>query len=109
MASPTRAIDWTPSSSTRRQTSAASSVRDSGRMIVAPEFNIMNAAHCAAPCMSGGSASSRNPALLRARSAIWSYEVISTQVPTSLPPMAFMKMSSERHSTPLGIPVVPPV
>ena len=76
---------------------------------VEPALSIMKPAHCAAPCMSGGRVIRRKPALLRAFSAISSVEVTSIQVPTSLPPMAFMKMSCWRHSTPLGMPVVPPV
>ena len=109
MASPTTVIDWAFSRSIRSHTSPGSRLRAVGTISVDPALSIMKLAHWAAPCMSGGSTISRNPALSRAFCWISSPECTSIQVPISLPPMAFMKMSCWRHSTPLGMPVVPPV
>src|SRR5262245_63796074 len=61
-----------------------------------------NAVHCAAACMSGGAANHVPPpaADLAAR--------LSLDAP-SAPPIAETKRSAWRHSTPFGVPVVPPV
>ena len=63
---------------------------------------------CAAPCISGATGNITIDPRVTARSATSSGEL--TGVPTgSAPPMPAKKMSSWRHITPFGMPVVPPV
>ena len=73
-----------------------------------PPHRLMNAAHCAAPCISGATVIDPGPSG-RDRSTISSRLVTISLVPKVRPPIVFMKMSCWRHNTALGIPVVPPV
>jgi hypothetical protein len=99
------------SRSTVRQTSTGSS----RRVLVwntrhCPPFRPMKLAHWAAPCMSGGSGIIRSGnATSAAFLATSSYELTASHVRMLRPPMHDMNTSCWRHSTPLGMPVVPPV
>ena len=78
--------------------------------VVPPITRPFHMAHWAFPCMRGA----RARMLIRAASSVGMRSVISSAVSTGCrpqppPPMAAKKMSSCRHITPLGIPVVPPV
>ena len=67
----------------------------------------MNAIQCAVPCMNGHAGRQRvRPAI--ALSLIASGRSIAAPA-KSPPPKAPKKMSSWRHMTPFGMPVVPPV
>ena len=76
--------------------------------MVLPPFMALKASQWPAPCMNGGAGSSRAPPLLAA-STTCSRLSHSPPVARFRPPMAPTKMSAWRHSTPLGMPVVPPV
>ncbi len=70
----------------------------------------MKAAHWAAPCISGAAvAMVRVPAVSLTRSARASGDAGGSARPMAERSMAAKKMSSWRHMTPLGMPVVPPV
>ena len=102
-ASPTMVRAVTPSRSTVDHTSWGS--RRSGSdwtTTVPPTCHMVSAAQWAAPCMKGGVGSTRGPPR-RARS--------TTAAALAQPrgARAARKMSSWRHRTPLGMPVVPPV
>ena len=72
-----------------------------------PLYSVVNAIQCAVPCMNGQAGRQRvRPA--SAFSAICSGLAIALPA-KSPPPNAPKKMSSWRHMTPFGIPVVPPV
>jgi hypothetical protein len=77
---------------------------------VLPLNRLPNVPHCAAPCMSGAitmprpSSVDAAAALLNVRSSAY-FSPVSKEIP---PPRTRMT-SSCRHTTPLGIPVVPPV
>ena len=73
-------------------------------------MNAFHMAHWAFPCMSGATTSigTRPASSVFTRPASSSGEVIGG-APQPPPPMAAKKMSSWRHMTPLGMPVVPPV
>ena len=59
--------------------------------------------------MKGGAGRTFAPPLFLAASTISSRDAFSVPVDRSRPPIEPMKMSAWRHSTPLGMPVVPPV
>ena len=74
---------------------------------VPPLYSVMNAIQWAVPCMNGHAGRHRvRPAC--ALSAICSGDSMAWPA-KSPPPNAPKKMSSWRHMTPFGIPVVPPV
>ena len=93
-----------------RHTSAGSRERGSSWMQTVPPWcRMMNEAQWAAPCMNGGAGSVR-----RFSPAVRAFATSSSTLPTAAPPIrrppiAPKKMSSCRQSTPLGMPVVPPV
>ncbi len=74
---------------------------------VPPLKSVVNAIQCAVPCMKGHAGRQRvRPAA--ALSAISSGAAMARPA-KSPPPKAPKKMSSWRHMTPFGMPVVPPV
>ena len=76
--------------------------------MVLPPVKALKAIQWAAPCMNGAAGISLAPPL-RGVSTISSRSAHSSPVPSWRPPRAAGKMSPWRHSTPLGMPVVPPV
>ena len=107
MASPTITRKETCSSATSCHTRAASRWRSGEMTTVPPPNSVQKATQWAVPCMNGQAGSMRPPPL-RAASAMSSG--FSMPGPPGFPPCsAPKKMSSWRHSTPLGMPVVPPV
>ena len=63
-----------------------------------------------APCISGAAGSiTPGPALSAARSRSASGRSTFSLLYASMPPHSAKKMSSWRHITPFGMPVVPPV
>ncbi len=110
MASPTRAVDTTRSSPMMRRSRSASKQFSVYSTVVPAIMNAFHMAHWALPCMSGATTSMG----MRAASSVPMRPASSTAVaigaaPQPPPPMAAKKMSSWRHMTPLGMPVVPPV
>ena len=109
MASPTICRLRTPSRSTVLHVSTGSTwVGSVGKVMVLPPVKALKAAHWAAPCISGAT-DIMATASLRDASTMSSIEANALGWPKGRPPMAPMKMSCWRHSTPLGMPVVPPV
>ena len=75
-----------------------------------PVVSAVMTPHCAAPWISGGSIMILMPGLAAARSAIVVVGLDDARRCTRFrPPKDVTKMSCWRHSTPLGMPVVPPV
>ena len=72
---------------------------------------MLKAAHCAAPCMNGGiiriDIAPADRAGLLGELVVGRGEACS--LPQGRPPIDDRKMSCWRHSTPFGMPVVPPV
>src|SRR5665213_1662751 len=109
MASPTTTRALARSASTSRQTAAGSKAPPGVVTTVPPPKSVEKANQCPAACMNGGTASAVIPGR-STRSANSSGRVMwLPDANGSPPPMAAKKMSSWRHSTPLGMPVVPPV
>ena len=109
MASPTTTTALARSASTRRHAAIGSNPPSGMVTIVPPPKNVENASQCPAACMKGGMARAVTPGR-STRSASSSARVMwSPEANGSPPPMAAKKMSSCRHTTPLGMPVVPPV
>ena len=109
MASPTTMIDMAPSSAASRQTFCPSKWCSVLRITVPPLKKLMKLTHWPPPCIIGAftmptscdpSAGTRRPS---------SSGVVIGGWPKPPPPSAAKKMSSARHITPLGMPVVPPV
>ena len=109
MASPTTTRMFTASLPTRRH-AAAGSKRPSGSVTSFPPPNSMvNASQWALECMNGGHGSAVMPGRIT-RGASSSGDAM--KLPSAIgspPPIPAKKMSSWRHSTPFGMPVVPPV
>ena len=94
--------------STRRHTSVASNFSMS--TFTLPWKNCIRLLEKAAPCISGGVLRKMSwPSAAAARSAWWNSDGTFSWVKKSVPPISAWKMSSDRHITPLGMPVVPPV
>ncbi len=108
-ASPTTWVMSTFSRSMVRHTSAASSrVVSCWMTTVLPPVKAVKMDHCAAPCIIGGRGRYLPPPPFEA-STIASTDANTSLCPKPRPPIAATKMSCWRHSTPLGMPVVPPV
>jgi hypothetical protein len=107
IASPVIMIMLTPSSPTSCHTRCASNFDT--RTILLPTKLPPMTPHWVAPCMSGAIGNEVVGPWARPFSTIASGR--STFVPptTSMPPPSAKKTSSCRHTTPLGMPVVPPV
>ena len=106
MASPTRLTVFTFSRSMSRRAAAGSYL--CWRTTLPPQWKQMNDASWAAPCMSGAI----GKVALGSRDIAWSASCSGRSAgwpAGSPPPMPEKKMSSWRHITPLGMPVVPPV
>ena len=98
------------SCSTMRQMPSGSNLREAASTMVLPWWKQMKAAHWAAPCMRGAAvAMVRVPADSSTRAARSSGAAGGSARPMAERSMAAKKMSSCRHITPLGMPVVPPV
>ena len=98
-------IEW---SWTSCQTSSPSNFRC--RTVALPRNHWLSVAICAAPCMSGGiTRKTIWPSDAAACSARENSEATRSPVTASMPWARPKKMSSERHMTPFGMPVVPPV
>ena len=107
MASPVIDITFTCSRSTRRHASAASNLAVSTTLF--PLNSAPRVPHWAAPCISGGIGNDAAPAPAAARSASSVGRSSFLPVNRSMPPPSVRKTSSWRHTTPLGMPVDPPV
>jgi hypothetical protein len=108
MASPVIMTMLTPSSSTSSQVRTGSNL--AMRTMRAPRNAPPMTPHCVAPCMRGamGMLVAAPPAALACSTR--SMGVVTRSLVTgSMPPPSAKKTSSWRHTTPLGIPVVPPV
>ena len=93
-----------------RTTSSASKWSTTeGKTTDCPVVSAVITLHCAAPWISGGRIINLVPALPASRATISSTEPAGSPVMILRPPKDVMKMSCWRHSTPFGIPVVPPV
>ena len=89
---------------------AGSNLREEASTSVLPWWKQMKAAHWAAPCMRGAAvAMVKVPTVSSTRSARSSGDAGGSASPMADRSMAAKKMSSWRHITPLGMPVVPPV
>ena len=107
-ASPVMITELMPWASTRSHTPSASNLDTS--TIVEPMNHWLSMAICAAPCMSGGiTPKISGVSDAAAISALVNSEETRSLVSASMPWPRAKKMSSWRHITPLGIPVVPPV
>jgi hypothetical protein len=92
-----------------RQIVGGSNTPSSGITIFPPVNSWWNPSHWDEACISGGVGSATSELSCR-RSGSSSGRVMALPIRvTSPPPMAAKKMSSCRHITPLGFPVVPPV
>ena len=76
---------------------------------VPPPKRVEKASQCPAACMKGGMASAVTPGRSTRSASSSGREMWLPEANGSPPPMAAKKMSSWRHRTPLGMPVVPPV
>src|SRR5438105_5023780 len=103
MASPTRLTVLTPSRSMRRR--AAWGSNRCWSTTLPPQWKQMNDASWAAPCMSGAIGKVALGSRAFACSATCS-GLVAGWPAGSPPPMPEKKMSSWRHITPLGMPVV---
>ena len=93
-----------------RTTSSASKWSTTeGKTTVWPVVIAVITLHCAAPWISGGRIISLVPVPPASLPTISSSELVGSPVIRFRPPNDVMKMSCWRHSTPFGIPVVPPV
>ena len=109
MASPTTVMTFVFVRAAICSTSTGSNDPGRGITTVPPPKSAMNAAQCALTCMRGGVTSCTAPNS-GMRLTIWSgAEIGPSKVVGSPPPIDAKKMSSWRHITPLGMPVVPPV
>jgi hypothetical protein len=72
---------------------------------VPPVFQVRKLIQWPAPCMNGGATRARSPAPERLASVTTSSRVVAVLDP----PKHSAQASAWRHSTPLGMPVVPPV
>ena len=109
MASPTTTRMFTASVPTRRHV-AAGSKRPPGSVTSFPPPNSMvNASQCALECMKGGHGRAVMPGRITRVASSSGDAMTLPSARASPPPMAAKKMSSWRHSTPFGMPVVPPV
>jgi hypothetical protein len=106
MASPTNVIVFTRSRATASQTPSGS--KRGMSTMRSPQKNPMNTPSCAAPWISGGTGNCTTTARVFAFSA--SSSGLSIGTPAGFPPPIPVKnRSSWRHTTPFGMPVVPPV
>jgi hypothetical protein len=98
----------TRSASTADHTTSGSS-EPSRSTIRAPVKNHMNDVHCAAACMSGAMAKNvMPPSPMRSGSSAGDVTSPCSRI-GSPPPRHAKNASSWRHTTPFGMPVVPPV
>ena len=108
MASPVIITMLTFSRSTRDHTSWGSNLAT--RMIRLPVKLCPMTPHWVAPCIRGATGRKvSGPPAARPFSTICSGRSIRVPVMASIPPPRAKKTSSWRHTTPLGMPVVPPV
>ena len=105
-ASPTITRNVTRSCSIRRQSRAGSRCRSGEMTTVPPEYSVPNAIQWAVPCMNGHAG---RPRRWRSRESTISSGLVIGASPRFPPPNTPKKMSSARHITPFGMPVVPPV
>jgi hypothetical protein len=107
IASPVMAMTLTFSCSTSRHTSCASNFGISTTVLAVN--SAPSAAHCAAPCIIGATGNrTSGPPSAPSRASFHSSSTGSL-VMKSMPPPSTRHTSSWRHTTPLGMPVVPPV
>ena len=110
IASPTTVTTETFSRSMVRTTSSASKWSTTvGKTTDCPLVSAVITLHWAAPWISGGRIINLVPGPSATLVAISSTESAGSPVMMFRPPKDVMKMSCWRHSTPFGIPVVPPV
>ena len=100
-------ITFTLCRSISRQTSCGSNRRVS--TTVSPPNSAPSVATCAAPWISGAEHSRTSPADSCPRRDCSHSSASTSPVMKSMPPPSVRQMSSCRHMTPLGRPVVPPV
>ncbi len=106
MASPMSEIETTRSDSVMRRIVSASKLRPVQSTTVPAVLSSDHRLHCAPPCINGASANAATGgcSAYGARSSGEERGALPR-----VPLIAARKMSSPRHLTPLGMPVVPPV
>ena len=108
IASPVMSTEFTPCSWNVSHTPSALNWRTITS--VDPRNHWLSVAICAAPCMSGGMMQNTSGVSLAAACSERKYSFgTRSPVVASMPWPSAKKMSSLRHITPFGMPVVPPV